>query len=397
MITLFFVTHGFSGAATYAGQMISELRKLDDFAVCEVSVDNRDVHEFMVFDLSGESASGKGYRFLFPHRSQTGGVPKISPEFYLLEPYIDLSHPVIFHYNSERQVRLAAKVAELSGVRTVLTCHFLSGIHTWQYLRNGKYIFDDPLSDYSRMLEHCSRVICVTDFARRCVETVASGDKLSVIHNGCAGIRRRRTPSLRQKYGFPADDLIILYAGRVNDAKGVPTLLKAFDRLAGRYPRVRLLVAGQGDIAPSLERVRRHYARITFTGNVDRHTLGEFYAISDIGVVPSKFEQCGYVMLEMMLNGLPVVASSVPGLNEVAREGENALTVPVRALRGEKLSLDEHRLFEALERLVCDPALRLRLGRNGRRLWGREFRVKQMTGRTIALYRNLCGDAFPVF
>lgn len=89
------------------------------------------------------------------------------------------------------------------------------------------------------------------------------------------------------------------------------------------------------------------------------------------------------------MNGLPVIASRIPGLDEVAREGENALTVPVHARANQRLEADTNALTKAILRLAGNEPLRQKLGRNGRKMWQERFRIKRMAEKTLALYRTL--------
>jgi glycosyltransferase involved in cell wall biosynthesis len=93
----------------------------------------------------------------------------------------------------------------------------------------------------------------------------------------------------------------------------------------------RLIIAGSGNYDTCLQEAKDSCTKITFTGLLAKDKLYELYRIADIGVVPSLFESFGYVTVEMMMHGLPLVATSTSGLNEVVDES-CGLKVPLTEL-----------------------------------------------------------------
>ncbi|MGE5743527.1 MAG: glycosyltransferase family 4 protein, partial [Gemmatimonadota bacterium] len=69
-------------------------------------------------------------------------------------------------------------------------------------------------------------------------------------------------------------------------------------------------------------------------GFLDRDTLADVYASSDLCVLPSRTETCGLVALEAIASGLPVIAANAGGLAESVRHGENGLLVRPDDARG---------------------------------------------------------------
>jgi rhamnosyl/mannosyltransferase len=107
------------------------------------------------------------------------------------------------------------------------------------------------------------------------------------------------------------------------------------------------------------------------------------YHACDVFVLPSvtRAEAFGYVQLEAMACGKPVVSTRVPsGVAWVNRHEETGLTVPPG---------DAPALREALHRLLDDAALRERLGAGGRARVLAEFTMEQMGTRAAALFREI--------
>ena len=132
---------------------------------------------------------------------------------------------------------------------------------------------------------------------------------------------------LRQKYGFGNNERLLIFAGRLNPVKGVIELIKAFKFLQEEMPDVRLIISGDGDFKHCFEAASPYWSQIVFTGFILKEQLFELYAIADIGIAPSLHEEFGYVVLEMMMNKLPVIVSSSTGLKEIMDEGKYGVLV----------------------------------------------------------------------
>ena len=148
--------------------------------------------------------------------------------------------------------------------------------------------------------------------------------------------------------------LAVGFIGRLDPIKRLPDLIRAVGLLRGR---VRLDIFGDGSERPELERLIRHLQLteiVTLHGVVPRPQD----ALRQIGllVLPSKAEGFGLVLIEAMAAGVPVLATNVPGIRDVVRNGETGLLVPC----------NPQALAAALERLVEHPELRARLAAGGR-------------------------------
>ncbi|HOT90929.1 MAG TPA: glycosyltransferase family 4 protein [Anaerolineae bacterium] len=121
---------------------------------------------------------------------------------------------------------------------------------------------------------------------------------------------------------------VIGMAARLASEKGVEVLLKAFPRILERYPRARILFAGQYKnvlaeeaYARKLEPLIRRYEdqdQWKFLGVLDPVQMAAFYPNLDLLVVPSlnSTESFGLVQVEAMLCGVPCVASDLPGVRQ---------------------------------------------------------------------------------
>lgn len=146
----------------------------------------------------------------------------------------------------------------------------------------------------------------------------------------------------------------IVTAGRLNAQKNQAMLIRAFASIHQTHPEYILDIYGEGALRETLQQqidTLGLTAAVTLRGNVPN--IHEQIADAEIFVLPSDFEGLSNALLEAMMMGLPCVATSCAGCDEVIRSGENGLLIPVG---------DQRALENALERLIADPAFAVRLG-----------------------------------
>jgi phosphatidyl-myo-inositol dimannoside synthase len=143
------------------------------------------------------------------------------------------------------------------------------------------------------------------------------------IHAEEYGIREKR-PELVAKYGVEGKR-VILTVGRL-DAR---EQMKGFDEIINVLPSlpndVVYLIAGGGDDAPRLQRRAMDAgvgSRVRFTGLFDASEKPDLYALADVYAMPSRGEGFGFVFLEAMACGVPVIGSKTDGGREALRDGE---------------------------------------------------------------------------
>jgi glycosyltransferase involved in cell wall biosynthesis len=147
----------------------------------------------------------------------------------------------------------------------------------------------------------------------------------------------------------------VLTAGRLVPQKGLDVLLRAVARALPGEPR--LVVAGDGPERARLVALAAELGiDVVFLGTLSREELAPLFAGADAFVLASRREAFGLVALEAMAAGVPLVATAVGGIPEVAAGA--AVLVPPD-------SVDE--LALALGRVLGDETLREELVANGRR------------------------------
>jgi rhamnosyl/mannosyltransferase len=147
-----------------------------------------------------------------------------------------------------------------------------------------------------------------------------------------------------------------------------------------------LALGGQGPLTEELRRVAHGAGvagRVHFVGRIPDEELPAWYHACDVFCLPSiePAEAFGIVQIEAMASARPVVCCQLGnGVNWVNPDGETGLTVPPG---------DSAALAGALARLEREPALRARLGEEGRRRALRLFTSEAMAKATLAVYREV--------
>ncbi len=166
----------------------------------------------------------------------------------------------------------------------------------------------------------------------------------------------------------------------MDERKGFPTAVAAFGRSAAGRPGLRLIVVGDGPERSAIDALPADVrARVSMLGTVPNVDLPPFEKACDLYLGTSiGGESFGVVLVEAMAAGLPVVASDIPGYDEVVTDGVEGFLVPPR---------DPEAVARAAGSILDDPELAARFSAAGRtRAAAFDWRV--VGERLEALYRQ---------
>lgn len=161
------------------------------------------------------------------------------------------------------------------------------------------------------------------------------------------GYRSRTKSSMHAK----TESVIrFVYVGGLVAVKGVPVLADAYAALGDCASELHLYGTGDPAIVNRLESMNT----VFYHGNVENETLRDSLPSYDAFVFPTEYENEGHpgVLIEAFMASLPIIATDMPGINEMVMDGENGLIVPPG---------DAKLLAEAMRRMVTDDALRANL------------------------------------
>lgn len=179
----------------------------------------------------------------------------------------------------------------------------------------------------------------------------------------------------------------VLFVGRHVPYKGVDVLLRAL-----QGTDMQCVIAGDGPRRPVWQQLAATLdldGRVIFTGDVTAERLKRLMTAATALVLPSttRAEAFGYVQLEAMAAGKPVIATDVPsGVSWVTQHERTGLIVPAG---------DAERLRGAMADLLANPARAKALGAAGRRRVEEEFTMERLRERLRALYAEAAGLSRP--
>ena len=184
----------------------------------------------------------------------------------------------------------------------------------------------------------------------------------------------------------PRDDLPagrrILWVNRLDAQKGFPVALAAFSKVLVDVPEATLVVVGDGKDREALKLLTGSaLARVEMRGAVPNEEVPTYHAACEVFVAPAVGQESfGIVLVEAMAAGIPIVATDIPGYQEVLSDGVEGLLVPPR---------DPEALAAGVVRVLTEPGLADRLGDAGRER-ARTFdwpivvdRLEELYGRAI--------------
>ena len=205
--------------------------------------------------------------------------------------------------------------------------------------------------------------------------------------------------SSKEEIAFAKDDFLITFVGRLEERKGVDTLLEAVHLLDN--PRIQVvIVGGPPSKKPFLswselaEPPYNEYVRlieefgidkqVTFTGGKPQSELARYYSAADITVIPSYYEPFGMTAIEAMACGSSVLASRVGGLQSTVKENlVGALFEPRNAAQ----------LAEKIKIIFDQPAMNAEMRKNTRPYVEEYFSWKSVARSIAEVYQELIEES----
>jgi glycosyltransferase involved in cell wall biosynthesis len=130
----------------------------------------------------------------------------------------------------------------------------------------------------------------------------------------------REKIAVKERLGLPRR--YILFVSRWEKYKGLPTLIEAFESLAGQYSDLGLVICGKSEkkapeIAQLIKDKQASGSKIVTPGFISDEDLAAVYSAADVYVHPSWYEGFGIMILEAFASGVPVITSNISSLPEV--------------------------------------------------------------------------------
>ncbi len=289
----------------------------------------------------------------------------------LLAPRVDVVHLHMAMYGSFWRKQFPFYWARLFRCKTIIHLH---GSEFKQFYADGGWLRKALIRN---MFGRASSCMMLSEQWRDWLNSICKRKpSIDIVYNTAT---RRENPNRRGR-----DVVTITLMGRLGKRKGTYDLLEAFESLVKRQPNARLVLPGDGEIDEVKALVKKKGLEdlVEVPGWVSGAAQDELWNRTDIYTLPSYNEGLPGSVLEAMSAGLPCVSTPVGGIPEAVLDNQTGYLVDAGDVTG---------LEKALERLVADEDLRLRMGKEGNHLLETKFNIDRIVGQVVRLQEKLAG------
>jgi len=301
----------------------------------------------------------------------------------------------IFHFNNGGY---PGKNAGLFAMAAAKKCGIKNTIMTLQNLpANRQYLWKIP-DYYNYIHDYITRKYCdiiITVAANRLqkkmiYERKYPKDRLKSIYHGLEDHIPLTKSKIRIKkidIGITLDSPVLIITANLEESrKGHKVLFKALTKITIKYPKIILLVVGDGTKKNELENYCSELSlknNIIFLGH--RTDIAELNDIADIAIVPSiGFEGIPYTIREAMRSGKPVITTKAGGCDEAVENTVNGMIVKEN---------DSNELSKAIHSILDNEQNRSKMGVSSRQKFLEKFYLPNKIKEHEELYDNLLGDS----
>ncbi len=293
-------------------------------AILSFSVRNSSVSEFFIEIANGLSKKYQVFIItdcLKPHPFY------ISPEINVIKrPPFESKNPRVIWFLLSLVVRHKPEVlvGNFSSVGPLMIFGFLMRVKTriaWCHSISQQFVEKRPFFDKKKYIYALTTKIFANSTATK-EDLIRSfkidPSKIEIFYNAL------RTPQAGNK---PLSPLQLTYAGRLDESKGLITLIQAMPLVLKRHPHIKLKIVGG---YPNSEQIKKWEGmvqnlelekNVIFRSFQPRTKVLEEFSRSYITIVPSIIEAFGYVVIESFSVKTPVIGSNTSGISEIIRDG----------------------------------------------------------------------------
>jgi glycosyltransferase involved in cell wall biosynthesis len=334
-------------------------------------------HEVEIWAVAGSGILAEAERRAIPHRALPIGRKSLRGALAMRQALASVRPDVVnAHSSTDAWLAALALLTLGDGPPLVRTRHVSAPVPDnfatrWLYQRATRHI----VTTGERLRETLVR------------ENRFREDRITSVPTGIDPSRFRPgdKAAARRALGLDPRGRYVGIVATLRSWKGHLYLIEAFARLAASDAAIRLLIVGEGPMRPLLEQKIAELElaqKVTLAGRKD--AVEPWFQAMDIFCLPSYAnEGVPQAIVQAMLSGLPVVTTPVGSIDEAVTDQETALLVAPR---------DAGELAAAIRRLLDDPALAGRLGREARAQAERKFGRDAMIARMEALFRQVADE-----
>lgn len=401
------------GIGTYVKEITNSLLKYTDISIFLVNF-NSDFVEFKISNIEN--------RFTQIHipsaNLQSNTISKKQKYakriIDLLSETISSSEKVVF------QVNYLDCLPFVKEIKTRYTFPIVSVVHSaqWQFYFNGNIQkFHDAwtnntisneylvklLLEEKELYDLSDKIISVTKYMKEYIIQYFKipNEKISVVQNGVSTssfllLNDEDKNKAKQLLGFSTDEKIVLFSGRLDPSKGLYFLLDSFTEIVKRNKKIRLVIIGEDSgpvkICQYLAHCENIWSNVTFTGFLEFKKVLQFYQIADIGIIPSIYDHCPYVALEMIGHNIPIIISNTNGLNEILTNMQS-IYLPQHIDSSGNISFNTQEITEAILTICNDLDIAQNLSKDYQYLIKTKFSDQRMAVESYSVMKSLLGSS----
>lgn len=181
----------------------------------------------------------------------------------------------------------------------------------------------------------------------------------------------------------PEEPIIVMLASRLLWDKGIGEFVETASGLKSKHPEVKFVLVGgidqQNPMSLETDTLNGWVKEGVIEWWGHKQNMSKILGLSHIITLPSYREGLPKVLLEAASIGRPIVATNVPGCRDIVRDNVNGFLVDAKESSG---------LTEAIDKLILNKELRLRMGLAGREIILNELSSKKINEQFIKLYRK---------
>jgi len=309
--------------------------------------------------------------------------------YYQIRRAIRRYQPDVVHTHSGKAGLLGRVAARAAGVPAIV--HTVHGAPFHAYQGRGARALFRACERYAA--RRCDALVSVADAMTDLLVDagVAPREMFATVYSGMEVepflMANEHRAATRARLGYKDSHVVVGTIARLFHLKGHEYIVRAAQQVVKNNPQVRFLFVGDGLLAEQI-RQRISQARLDdyfhFTGLVPPEQIPELIGAMDIVTHTSLREGLARVLPQALIAGKPVISYDVDGAREVVINQQTGVLL-------EPMSIAP--LAAAIESLAGDPALRDRLGSEGRAHFTEQFRHEHMTSQLRALYQRLLARA----
>ena len=280
--------------------------------------------------------------------------------------------PIVVNIQSRDDWLAATPVAKKMRIKTLWTDHM--DFRSW-VLTNVNVNYKNLIGkEILREAKSVDKIIFISDYERKSFEKTVGSHKF----NNLVTIKNGVIDKFDQYKKIKSKNDSFCYIGRVVNYKGIKELIEAFKEVNKKHPKTILNIYGDGKDIDYYRGLAHENNKIKFYGRTDKPL--EAMAENEFFVLPSYREGLSLSLLDAVMMGKKIIASSVDGNLEVIDNKKSGLLVPAR---------DVKELTEAMLYMLEHPEIANSMAENARRNYEDNFNLEKIfVEKMLPLYNN---------